>query len=175
MKPVRFCICIERHFEDTFENPLWRKAKQMQPMWLCVHWGWQFQHPFENAQRKHQTNAMSVTLHSPRQAIWGFMLSWILRLPVGANAKSHSLHFFDFSLHCTEIWNKCNLCNYSSSQPANLMNHLKMHIFHPSDLGVQTEGLRSSSQNGRKHHPVHTLWPTLNLKYQIVIVISQIN
>ena len=45
---------------------------------------------------KNQRNAMSVTLHSLRQAIWGFMLSWIVRLPVGANAESHSLHLFDF-------------------------------------------------------------------------------
>ena len=71
-----------------FENPLWRKAKQMQPMWLCVHWV-RFQMGVENAQWKHQTNAMSVTLHSPRQAIWGFMLSWIVRLPVGYSSFFH--------------------------------------------------------------------------------------
>ena len=46
---------------------------------------------------KNQINATSVTLHSLRQVIWRFMITWILRLPAWENAKSHSLHFFDFS------------------------------------------------------------------------------
>ena len=49
---------------------------------------------------KNQRNATSVTLHSLRQAIWGFMITWILRLPAWENAKSHSLHFFDFFPLC---------------------------------------------------------------------------
>ena len=46
---------------------------------------------------KNQRNATSVTLHSLRQAIWGFMITWILRLPAWENVKSHSLHLFDVS------------------------------------------------------------------------------
>ena len=53
---------------------------------------------------KNQRNATSVTLHSLRQAIWGFMITWILRLPAWENAKSHLLHFFDFFPLCAFKW-----------------------------------------------------------------------
>ena len=46
---------------------------------------------------KNQINATSVTLHSLRQVIWRFMITWILRLPAWENVKSHSLHLFDVS------------------------------------------------------------------------------
>ena len=39
-----------RWFEDTFENPQWRKIKQMQPLWLCILWGRKFEDSSENTQ-----------------------------------------------------------------------------------------------------------------------------
>ena len=32
MQPVRFDILSSKPFEETFENPQWRKVKQMQPV-----------------------------------------------------------------------------------------------------------------------------------------------
>ena len=32
------CILSYWPFEEPFENTQWRKAKQMQPMWLCLLW-----------------------------------------------------------------------------------------------------------------------------------------
>ena len=37
------------------------------------------------------------------QEIWGFMITWILRLSAWADAKSHSLHLFDFSPLCFQM------------------------------------------------------------------------
>ena len=36
MQPMRLCILSGKHFEETFEDTQWRKTKQMQPMWLCI-------------------------------------------------------------------------------------------------------------------------------------------
>ena len=56
---------------------------------------------------KNHINATCVTLHSLRQVIWRFMITWILRLPAWENVKSHSLHLFDVSTvrfqMCVEI------------------------------------------------------------------------
>ena len=37
-------------FEETFESTSWRKAKQMQPMPLCIHSGRQFEDTYESTQ-----------------------------------------------------------------------------------------------------------------------------
>ena len=50
MQPVWLCVCSGRQFEETFENTQWRKAKQMQPMWLCILPDRQFEGTFEKAQ-----------------------------------------------------------------------------------------------------------------------------
>ena len=52
MQPMWLCILSGRRFEETFENAQWRKAKQMQPMRLCILWSKQFEETFENAQRR---------------------------------------------------------------------------------------------------------------------------
>ena len=36
MQPVWLCIFSGRQFEDTYEETQWRKAKQLQPVWLCI-------------------------------------------------------------------------------------------------------------------------------------------
>ena len=46
----RKCLSLCRPFEDTFENAQWGKAKQMQPMWLCMHWSKCIEDTFDNAQ-----------------------------------------------------------------------------------------------------------------------------
>ena len=35
-KPMWLCIFLCTSFEDTYENPQWRKVEQMQPMWLIT-------------------------------------------------------------------------------------------------------------------------------------------
>ena len=39
MQPVWLCLFLGRQFERTCENAQWRKIKQMQPMWLCLFLG----------------------------------------------------------------------------------------------------------------------------------------
>ena len=61
MQPVWLCLFLGRQFEDTFENTQWRKAKQMQPMRLCLFWGRRFEDTFENTQwRKVTKNPMKL-------------------------------------------------------------------------------------------------------------------
>ena len=50
MQPVWLCIHSGRRFEEAFENTQWRKVKQMQPVWLCIFWGKQFEETFEETQ-----------------------------------------------------------------------------------------------------------------------------
>ena len=44
------CFLSSNHIDDTYENPQRRKAKSLQPVWLCIHWRGQFKETFENAQ-----------------------------------------------------------------------------------------------------------------------------
>ena len=69
MQPMWLCLFSGKQFEDTFENAHWRKVKQMQPMWLCLFSGRQFEETFENAQwsRIIQMQPMWVCIFSGRQ------------------------------------------------------------------------------------------------------------
>ena len=49
---MRICILLCKRFEGAFENAQWRKAQQMQPVWLCICSRRQFEDTFENAQWK---------------------------------------------------------------------------------------------------------------------------
>ena len=49
MQPVWLCILWSRQFEETFENPWWRKEKQMQSLWLCIPFAKEFEESFRNA------------------------------------------------------------------------------------------------------------------------------
>ena len=99
VQPMWLCILSCRWSEDTFENAQWRKVEQMQPVWLCIFSGRQFEETFETHSgeksnkcyqcdsafsrashlRTHflthsgesQINATKVTMHLPKQAIWG--------------------------------------------------------------------------------------------------------
>ena len=48
MQPVWLCIISGIQFEDTHEKTHWRKIKQMQPVWLCIFWCSEFEETFEN-------------------------------------------------------------------------------------------------------------------------------
>jgi len=50
MQPMWLCILSGRQFEETFENVQWRKVKRMQPMWLRIQWCGQFEDTFKDAQ-----------------------------------------------------------------------------------------------------------------------------
>ena len=53
MQPVWLCILSGRQFEDTFENSQRRKVIQMQPMWLCILSGRQFEDTFDGPSLTH--------------------------------------------------------------------------------------------------------------------------
>ena len=46
---------LGRHFEGTFENSLWGKIVQLQPMWLCIYSRKQFENTFENLKNNTST------------------------------------------------------------------------------------------------------------------------
>ena len=72
MQPMWLCILSGRQFEDTFEITQWRKAKQMQPMWLCIFLGRHSKDSFENTQRRKIKQMQPIwPFHSQKQAIWG--------------------------------------------------------------------------------------------------------
>ena len=50
MQPMWLCFFLGRRFEDTFENPHWRKVIQMQPMWPWFFSCKQFEGTFANPQ-----------------------------------------------------------------------------------------------------------------------------
>ena len=50
MQPMWLCLFSGRQFEGTFENAQWRKVKQMQPMSLCILKERPFKETFENTQ-----------------------------------------------------------------------------------------------------------------------------
>ena len=69
MQPMWLRILSGRQFEETFENAQWRKAKQMQSMWLCLFSGRRFEDTSENAQwrKVKQMQPMWLCLSSGRQ------------------------------------------------------------------------------------------------------------
>ena len=77
MQPMWLCIFSGRQFEETFENTQWRKVKQMQPMWLYIFSGRQFEDTFESAQRRKvkQMQPMWLCIHSSKQFEDSFEIS----------------------------------------------------------------------------------------------------
>ena len=69
MQPVWLCILSGKQFEDTFEETQWRKVKQMQPVWLCILWSKFIAETFENPQwrKVEQMQPMRLCLFSGRQ------------------------------------------------------------------------------------------------------------
>ena len=71
MQPMRLRVCPCRRFEKTLESSLWRKTAQMKPMWLCVSLGTRLKKAFENSLlRKKRTYAATVTLHLFMPLFW---------------------------------------------------------------------------------------------------------
>ena len=95
------CNFLCRRFEDAFEHALWRKAKQMQPMRLCILSG----RPFKNAQWRKVKKCNQCDFASSR----------------AGNLRTH------LKTHSWEKPNKYNQCDYASSQASNLRTHLKTH------------------------------------------------
>ena len=141
MQPVSLCILWCRQFEETFENPQWRKVKQMQPMQLCILWGKRFEetnatmHPlmeavqgdiWEPTVEKSQTNATNATMQFEET----------FENPVGKIKKCNQCDYASseasylrrhLKIHSGEKWNKCNQCNFASSEASDLRRHLKTH------------------------------------------------
>ena len=124
MWPVWLCIRSGRPFQETFENTQWRKVKIMWTVWLCIRWGKQFEQTFGNTVEKNQTNATSVTLRRLRQTIWGFMLSWILRLPAWVRFIAFFWLFSQQKRKVKQIWLNIWKCNILKEHPSIHPDHL---------------------------------------------------
>ena len=92
-------------------------------MWLFIRWGKQFEETFENTVQKSQTNATSVTLHWLRQTIWGFMTSWIQRLPERHYITLHWLR----QTFLLSVWSIVHFLDFSNVSLKLLFN--RMHIY----------------------------------------------
>ena len=111
------CVCSGKQFEKTFENSLWRKIVQMQPLRLCICSGrwfdiWKLtldknrinvttttvsflvgnlRARLKTWSRKNCTNATNATMHLFWQAIWEDI--WKLTLKKShTNATNATMH-----------------------------------------------------------------------------------
>ena len=71
MQPMSLYILLCKRFVDAFENPQLRKTKQILPVWLCMTWYIQSEETYEFPQWRQVKNAVSVTMHPLKLAIWG--------------------------------------------------------------------------------------------------------
>ena len=144
-----------RPSEGSFENVLWRKVKQMQPMWRCnMHPLWQaisgdiWKHTVE----KSQTNVtkwlciltdtqfeyrdkntqwrkakINVTLPHLRQAIWKHIAEKSQTNATNVIMPLLRQAIWGHIWKCTaeQKSNKCNYCNYASSHAHVLRSHTK--------------------------------------------------
>ena len=95
----------------------------MWTVWLFIRWGKQFEETFENTVQKSQTNATGVTLHWLRQTIWGFMTSWIQRLPERHYITLHWLR----QTFLLSVWSIVHFWDFSNVSLKLLFN--RMHIY----------------------------------------------
>ena len=83
---------------------------------------------------KKQTNAASVTMHPPKQALWG-----------------------DIWKHTLEMkQKKCNQCDYASSDARNLRKHLKTHSEEKSKKCRQCDYSSPEADNFSMHLKNHS-------------------
>ena len=64
MQPVWLFILLGKQFDETYENAQWRKIKEMQLMWLFMFWGIQFEDTFEKAERRKVKEVQPVWLRT---------------------------------------------------------------------------------------------------------------
>ena len=69
MQPMWLCILLFKRFKDTLKNAQWRKVKEMQPMRLCIFSGKSLEDTFVNAQwrKVKQMQPMWLCLFSGKQ------------------------------------------------------------------------------------------------------------
>ena len=91
---------------------------------LFIRWCKHSEQTLENIVEKNQTNATSVTLHRLRQTIWGFMLSWILRLPAWVRFIAFFLLFSQQKRKVKQIWLNIWKCNILKEHPSIHPDHL---------------------------------------------------
>ena len=96
-----------------------------------VLWGDTWKHTAE----KRQKNETSVIMHPLRQAIWRYIWKHIVEKNQ-INATNVTFYLLNeviwgniLNTHTGEKPNKCNQCDYTSSQAKNLGGHMKKHVW----------------------------------------------
>ena len=126
---MRLYICSGRQFEETFENPLWRKVLQVQPLRLCICWVSDFEGTLENSlwYKTTQMQPLWICICSGRPSEAAFEISFrgkiIPMQPVQLCIYSgrHFKETFKNSLW-REI-EKCSNCDYAFVYESNLRAH----------------------------------------------------
>ena len=104
-------------------------------------WGHIWKHTVE----KSLTNATNVTMHPPRQVIWGHIWK-----------------------HTGERSNKCNQCDFTSSQAGNMCRHLKTHRGEQSNKCNQCNYAASRASHMRVHLKPHNGENTIKWKHDLL-------
>ena len=98
------CILKGRRFEETYENPQWRKVKQMQPMRLCILSGKQFKEAFENTPKRVQVNQIKKRNQIKRLCTWRSILTYNCETD---NWCNQATNYFS-EQNCNKLMNKPN-------------------------------------------------------------------
>ena len=110
MQPVWLCILWGTQFEDTFKNAQWRKTKQMQPMQLCILWGRQIKETLENTQQRGDILKFAVEKSQTNITIKIFHQ---FKRPIWGDIKKHTVEDSPTNVHKAFVQSKAAyFCTY---------------------------------------------------------------
>ena len=68
MQPMWLYILSGIQFEESFKNTQQTKVQQVQPVWLCIQSGWRFEKSFQNSQwiQAKEMQSMCLCIHSDK-------------------------------------------------------------------------------------------------------------
>ena len=146
-----------KHFEDSFDNAQWRKTKQMQCDHACF-----------------DPSALRVHLKSHN----GEKPKKVQPMWLGIFSGSQFEKTLDNTQH-GEKQNKCNQCDYASSQASNLRTHVKTHSGEKSNkcdqcdfacIWKQTvEKIQTNVRRGNVLQPSQAIYGDIHILEQIIL------